>query len=185
MKINEDNYLAQLKLRNEKALVWVIEEYSGLVTAIVRKKLYALPQYQEECINDVFLGVWSNIECYDEQRNSFRNWLAGIARYKAISYLRKYMRELTNQDIDNMNIASGRDEIEKMTEDEISAETEQMLSCLELKDRKLFEKLYLEDKSFDEVSRELGIEKTVIYNRVSRGKKKIRKLFSVREGSGQ
>lgn len=185
MKINEDNYLSQMRLRNEKALVWVIDEYSGFVTAIVKKRLYALPQYQEECVNDIFLGVWSNIECYDEQRSSFRNWIAGISRYKAISYLRKYMRELKTRDINNLEIASSTDVIEKLTENEISKETEQMLSCLELKDRELFEKLYLEDKSFDEVSRELGIEKPVIYNRVSRGKKKIRKLFSAREGSRQ
>lgn len=184
MKINENNFLKQLHLRNEKALVWVIEEYSGLVTSIVRKRLYTLPQYQEECVSDVFLGVWNNIESYDETKNSFRNWIGGIARFKAISYLRKYLREEKTEPIENVTAVSGEDSLERVIADEISKETLEMLNCLKEKDRKLFEKLYLEDKSFEQVSQETGMKKEVIYNRVSRGKKKIRKLFSVGEGAG-
>ena len=185
MKINKDNYLRQLRLHDEKALVWVIEEYNGLVTAIVRKKLYALPQYHEERISDVFLGVWKNIEYYDEYKNSFQNWIAGIARFKSVDYLRKYLRELQTESIEDVTIAAPDDSYDRIMAKEVSREVEQMLSCLRPKDRELFTKLYVEDKSFEEVSAETGMTKDVIYNRVSRGKKKIRKLFPVREGSGQ
>ena len=44
MKINEENYIRELKQHNESALSYIIERYGGLVKSIVRKNLYALPQ---------------------------------------------------------------------------------------------------------------------------------------------
>ena len=49
-------------------------------------------------------------------------------------------------------------------------------------DRELFMKLYVDEMEPEEVSRQTGMKKDVIYNRVSRGKRKIRKLFSGQKG---
>ena len=54
---------------------------------------------------------------------------------------------------------------------------EGMLSCLNEKDRILFWKLYVEEEPMEEVSRETGLKKEVIYNRLSRGKRRIRKQY--------
>lgn len=43
-------------------------------------------------------------------------------------------------------------------------------------------KLYVEEMEPEEVSRQTGMKKDVIYNRVSRGRRKIRKLFSTQKG---
>ena len=68
-------------------------------------------------------------------------------------------------------------------EQEISDELELMLSCLSPEDRELFLKLYVDEQEMDEISEETGLKKAVIYNRVSRGKKKIRALFSDGKGA--
>ena len=57
-----------------------------------------------------------------------------------------------------------------------------LLSCLSPEDRELFMKLYVEEMEPEEVSRQTGMKKDVIYNRVSRGRRKIRKLFSTQKG---
>ena len=69
-----------------------------------------------------------------------------------------------------------------MIEEELSEEMEEMLSCLSPEDRELFMKLYVEEMEPEEVSRQTGMKKDVIYNRVSRGRRKIRKLFSTQKG---
>lgn len=94
MKINKDNFLAQLRKRNEKALEFVLEEYGGLLMAVIRRHLSCLPGLQEECMNDVLFKIWKHIGQFDENRSSFKNWAAGIARYQSIDYLRKYVKEL-------------------------------------------------------------------------------------------
>lgn len=46
----------------------------------------------------------------------------------------------------------------KIVDKEISREVEQMLSCLKPKDRDLFYKLYVEEKTMRQVSLETGME---------------------------
>ena len=61
---------------------------------------------------------------------------------------------------------------------EFSRETQEILACLKPRDQELFLKLYVEEKSFDEISQETGTEKSVLYNRLSRSKRKLLNLFS-------
>ncbi len=177
MRIGENNYIKQLCLRNEAALVYVIDSYGGLLKSVITKHLFAMPDRVEECLNDVLLSIWENISSFDEERNSFKNWAAAVARYQAIDYLRKYQRELQQVEIEDTLVSEEDMMFERLIDEEISEEMESMLSCLNEKDRILFWKLYVEEKPMDEVSRETGMKKEVIYNRLSRGKRRIRKRY--------
>ena len=46
----------------------------------------------EECISDVFVSVWNNIDKFKGDYNNFKNWIAGISKYKAVDYYRKERR---------------------------------------------------------------------------------------------
>ena len=61
MKVNENNYIRELRNRNEKALDYIIDNYGWIIKSIVKKHLYNLHSVQEECINDILLGIWNNI----------------------------------------------------------------------------------------------------------------------------
>lgn len=54
MKLTEENFISELKRGNEKALVYVVDQYGSLLCGIIRRKLCLLKEYQEECLNDVF-----------------------------------------------------------------------------------------------------------------------------------
>ncbi len=182
MRVGEHNFIQQLQLHNEKALLYVIDEYGSLLMSIIRKQLFGVPHRQEECFNDVLLKIWQHISDYDESKNTFKNWAAAIARYRAIDYLRQYQRELATVDIENTVIVKEDRILAKMIEKEISEEVEMMLDSLKPSDRELFMKLYVEDKSLEQVSQETGMKKEVIYNRLSRGKEKLRKQFHMERG---
>ncbi len=183
MKIGKHNFLKQLKLQNEKALVYVIDAYGGLLMSVIRKHLFGLPERQEECFDDVLLKIWQNISLFDESKNTFKNWAAAIAKYRAIDYLRQYQKEPQTVDVDDTVIAWEDRTLAGLIEQEISRETEQMLSCLKPSDRELFLKLYVQEHTIEQVSRETGMKKEVIYNRLSRGKKKIRRQYHAGKGA--
>ena len=63
----------------------------------------------------------------------------------------------------------------EMIEKEVNSEVEKMLAYLNPRDRELFYKLYVEEESMTQISHETGMKPEVIYNRLSRGRKKIRK----------
>lgn len=147
MKIGEKNYIKQLRLHNEKALAYVIDEYGGLIMSVIRKHLFYLPEKQEECFDDVLLKIWQNIESFDENKSTFRNWAAAVAKYQAIDYLRSYRKELQTVNIEDAVIVQEDHALAGMIEKEIDSEVEKMLECLKPQDRELFYKLYVEEKS--------------------------------------
>lgn len=183
MKINEENFIIQLRKRNEKALDYVIDNYGWIIKSIVKKHLYNLQSVQDECINDVLIGIWNNIDTFDENKSEFKNWIAGIAKFKSIDYKRKYLKGLEYENIDDLNISVSESTYE-ILENELSLEVEEMLNCLNEKDRDLFYKLYVEEIEVNKISEETGMKRDTIYNRVSRAKKKIRDIFKFKESRG-
>ena len=178
MEINENNFIKYLKKKNEKGLEYVINNYGWIINSTVKKHLYNLKDYQDECINDILLGIWNNIESFDESKSTFKNWVGAIARYKTIDYKRKYLKYLKEENIDELEIGSKEGVFEKITKNELDKDTNQLLNNLNDKDKKIFLKLFVEEQEVEVISKEMNLHKSNIYNRVSRGKMKLRKLFT-------
>lgn len=176
MKINEKNFIKYLMKKNEKALDYIIDTYSGLVKSIVNKQLHNMKDYHEECIQDVFLAVWYGIDKYDNEKGNFKNWISAITKYKCIMYKRKYSVLSLNQDIQDTDIKIDNIDIE-LKKQELKEEVDILLQNLRPEDRKIFIEYYIEEKTVKEIARDMNIKDDNIYNRISRGKKKLRMLF--------
>ncbi len=177
MKITEKNFIVQLRRGNEKALDYVVDTYSGLIVAVVRKQLYRLPELQQECINDVLLAIWQHIDSYDGQRSTFENWVAGICRYKAIDCRRSWLRQMQEQPLEAAEQLADSQSQADLLEQEIFEEVEAMLACLKTEDQQLFRQLFVEDIPVQQVAQNMGISRDNVYNRVSRGRKQIRQQY--------
>ncbi|MDE6625112.1 MAG: sigma-70 family RNA polymerase sigma factor [Lachnospiraceae bacterium] len=181
--ITEKNYIRQLLKGNEDALMYVVDNYGGLVKFIAHKYLYRCPEDEKECINDVFLSVWQNIAYYDETKNSFKNWVAVITKYKAINILKKQLNRIEEIAIDNIELVSEETAEREIMENIISEETEQMLSCLSEQDRGILIKCYAEDINIDEIGKLYNLKPASVYSRISRAKKKLRS--QIQKGGSQ
>ncbi|WP_026895966.1 sigma-70 family RNA polymerase sigma factor [Clostridiisalibacter paucivorans] len=181
MRITEENFIDQIKKKNERALEYVIDNYAWILKTVIKKHLFRLQDFHEECMNDCLLAIWKNIHYYNPEKSSFKNWIAGIAKYKSIDYIRKYLRHTENADIEKAIIPVEDNLLREILTNEISSETEKMLHNLSKEDRIIFKKLYIEDKDMDEISKDTGLGKSVLYNRLSRGKKKIRNMVSMKD----
>ena len=180
MKANEHNFIDLIKKRKEEGILYVIETYGGLLNAIVRKRLFTAPDRVEECMNDIFLGIWKNIDSFDESRGSFEGWAAGVARLEAIDALRKMKRELQTVSIEDMEIPQEEPSFLELTEQELSKETEEILGCLKPKDQELFRRIFINEEEPEEAGEALGISRDNVYVRIFRGKKRIRGKFGER-----
>ena len=183
MKANEDNFIELIKRRREEGILYVIDTYGGLLHAIVRKRLFMMPDRIEECMNDIFLGIWKNIDSFDESRGNFVGWAAGVARLEAIDMLRKIQRELRFQTVslEDVEIPQEDASFSELTELELSKETKEILDCLNPKDQELFKRIFLEEEEPEKAGEALGISRDNVYVRLFRGKQKIRKKFKERK----
>ena len=182
-KITDNNFVERLRAKDERALEFIIEKYGGLLYSIIRKKLSLIPDMVDECFDDVLMKAWDHADDYNEDKCDFKGWLAAIARYQAIDYLRKAKREEFSQmgeSLEDMANETGFDD-ERFTrlEESIDSEFEQLVSCLSPEDREIFRRIYQKGESIDEISKDLNIPKDQLYNHTSRGKKKIRKNYLI------
>lgn len=185
MKINEENFIEQLKYKNEAALEYVMRTYGGLVKSVVYRYLRQLTVYEEDCINEIFYAVWEHTESFIPEKGSFANWIAGVARFKALDYLRRYSRQMSEEHIEDniieissdMRAGDDREPYTGSDSEYLSEEMEKMLASLNDIDRELFKRLYIEEQQMQEVSHDMQMERPVIYNRLSRARKKLRKLY--------
>lgn len=168
--MNDELIIKYIKKRKEKGMEMLIDDYRGIITSVSRRHLGGLQSYEEECVSDVFLSIWTNIKYFDKDKNTFKNWVCAIAKYKAIDYKRKYL--LKGDVIDIIGDISYVDT--QLIELEIKEEICEMLSHLNDKDRELFVEYYLEGENLENIAEKNHTKVENLHNRLSRGRKKIR-----------
>lgn len=181
MKITEDNFIEEIKNKNEAALLYLIDNYSYVLVNIINKNLFYMEDRKEECLNDCLLAIWENIDSYDLKRAKFTSWIGAIAKYKSMDYLRKYIKDMKIRDIDDEILSVEDDSLNNILEKEFNTQIRNLLSHLSEEDKKIFIEFYFKDSSAKEVSNQLGVKESYIYNRLSRGRKKLRLILGGRE----
>lgn len=174
----EDKWIIKaIQKRNEQGLEALIHKYGGLLKSIIQKQLYALPGHQDECLNDVFLAVWNNIEQYDASRSSFKNWVAIIAKYRSINTLKKYRNELKTVGWEEVLETQHVHNDKPLSQELWDIQLEELLAPLNEKDRSLFKEIFESKDSTDVIAEKHDLTTGALYSRFSRGKSKIRRHF--------
>jgi RNA polymerase sigma factor (sigma-70 family) len=173
--ITEHNVVQHLRRKNEKAITFIIHLYGGLISSIIKRHLNYQQQDYEECLDDVLLSVWNHIECFDPSRNSFKQWIAAIAKYKAIDYRRRQMiynnkQQLVSEVNETSYSATG------YVEDATSVE--ELFEQLSAIERSIFEQYYLVGTPTGEIAEQWNTKESWVYNKLSRGRKKLRNYLS-------
>lgn len=161
-----------IKKKNEKGLELLLKNYGGLIKSIIQNHLKDMSFYNDECMDDILLSVWNNINSFDGS-GSFKSWIGVVSKFKAIDYKRKYFKLNSIEDIDSLNIADKSDFTDDIIYEEFKEEVNSLLDNLKKTDKSIFVKYYLEDKKIEEVAVEMDMDKGKIYNRLSRGRKKL------------
>jgi len=112
-------------------------------------------------------------------KSSLKNWIAVISKFTAINYRRKYLRLSLETDIADETITASHNIEEEVIKIEFNQEISSLLENLSSKNKELFIKHYLQDKSVDDISKELNLETSIIYNRLSRGRKKLKEIIKI------
>lgn len=159
-----------IKKKKEKGMELLIDNYRGIITAVVRRYLGVLTNYEEECIDDVLMSVWNNIKSFDKSKNTFKNWICAVSKYKAIDYKKKYISKMEHVDLSQEIYYIDQELLKSEMEEEIN----DLLSYLNESDRRLFKDHYLKGESLEEIAIKNNAKVSNLYNRLSRGRKRIR-----------
>lgn len=94
---SDEDLAKLLSARDPEALETLISRYSREVFYFIRLVLdgVGVAQDAEECVNDLFVAVWQEIDTFDAGRGTLRTWLTMRAKYIALDRRRQLSRRQT------------------------------------------------------------------------------------------
>jgi len=185
MRISEDNFIKELKNKNPKALEYAFDNYCDYIYKVVFS-VFGSQQYStyiDECINDTFMCLWNNIDKFYEEKGSFKYWFKAVAKYKAINYKKKIIKD-TNVDCIEDYTFESEEQVEKLiVSKENKEEVIKTIRNLNEPDREIFIRRYLVQEDIVNIANCLGMNRSAVDNRLSRGRKILKeKLAFLRKG---
>ncbi|KJU71136.1 sigma-70 family RNA polymerase sigma factor [Clostridium baratii] len=178
-EINKDNYIKALREKNIEALDFIMDTYSNLIFKVAYKVLNKR-ELSEECINDVFLKVWNNIDRFNKEDDKFKNWICTITKYTAIDMLRREKKHSNNLSIEEEPLNS-KSELEKdFQNDNDLLIIKNEINSMDKIDREIFIRRFYYGEKIRVISEKLGMTDNAINLRILRGRKRLSE--KIREG---
>jgi RNA polymerase sigma-70 factor, ECF subfamily len=139
-------------------------------------RLVGNPTVAEDLISEVFLDVWRQADRF-EGRSAVSTWLLAIARFKALSALRKKPdEELDEEAAEAIEDSSDNPEVSLEKKDK-SAALRQCLQKLSPEHREIIDLVYYHEKSVEEVAEIVGIPENTVKTRMFYARKKLAELL--------
>ena len=130
----------------------------------------------EDLISEVFLDVWRQADRF-EGRSAVSTWLLAIARFKALSALRRRPdEELDDEAAEAIEDTSDNPE-ESLAKKDKSAVIRKCLEGLSADHREIIDLVYYHEKSVEEVAEIVGIPENTVKTRMFYARKKLAELL--------
>jgi len=143
-------------------------------------RLVRNPAVAEDIISEVFLDVWRQAGSF-EGRSAVSTWLLAIARFKALSILRR-KREDELDDEGASAVEDPDDNPEAAAEKRDTSEIlRQCLTSLSREHQEIIDLVYYHEKTVEEVARIIGIPEATVKTRMFYARKR---LFGLLKAAG-
>jgi RNA polymerase sigma-70 factor (ECF subfamily) len=130
----------------------------------------------EDLISEVFLDVWRQANRF-EGRSAVSTWLLSIARFKALSSLRKRSEdELDEEHAEAIEDESDDPEVAAQKRDKANI-MRQCLTALSPEHREVIDLVYYHEKSVEEVASIIGIPEATVKTRMFYARKRLAELL--------
>ena len=130
----------------------------------------------EDLISEVFLDVWRQADRF-EGRSAVSTWLLAIARFKALSALRRKPEEGLDEDA-ALEIEDLADNPEVTLEKkDRSALIRKCLMGLSAEHREIIDLVYYHEKSVEEAAKIVGISENTVKTRMFYARKKLAEML--------
>jgi RNA polymerase sigma-70 factor (ECF subfamily) len=130
----------------------------------------------EDLISDVFLDVWRQAGRF-EKRSAVSTWLLAIARFKALSALRRKPDEALDEEAAEAIEDPSDDPEVVVAKKDRSVVIRKCLGGLSAEHREIIDLVYYHDKSVEEVAEIVGIPENTVKTRMFYARKKLAELL--------
>ena len=169
--VDESKLLMQLQKRHKNSINQAIEVYTPYLSTVLYNMVgNGLPKEDiEEIVSDVFVVLWKNAEYIDLSKGTLRSYIAATARNLALKRLNK-KKDYTNLD-----------DIEIPIEDDFTDDNKKSIWDAVMRlgepDNEIFVRFYKYDEKLKDISKATGLNISTIKTKLSRGKRKLKRIL--------
>lgn len=176
--IAEPELVARLKKKDQSALDYLYDHYSGALYGVVYRILKK-EEIAEEVLQDVFLKIWDKVESYDPAKGKLFTWMMNIARNQAIDKTRskEFSQGRKTDDIDYLVNKIDTQENGQLAVDAIGLK--EVLMKLPEDQRFIVNQLYLKGYTHSEVAEEFNIPLGTVKTRTRLALMELRTILKV------
>lgn len=171
---DEAKLLMRLKKKKRNSIEEAIEVYTPyLSTVLYNIAGNSLPKEDiEEIVSDVFVMLWKNVEYIDLSKGTIKSYIAAAARNFALKRLSK---KTDCTCLDNIEIP---DETPTSEHNLTSSAVWDAVMSLGEPDNEIFVRYYKYGEKLKDISKVTGINISTVKTKLSRGKRKLKKILS-------
>jgi len=179
-EMDEKELIERAKLKDEESFKMLIDKYKNYVFAIILSKVSDY-QEAENISQEVFIQIFLSLDSYKD--DNFKAWIGRISFNKTIDYLRKKNKEI-KEEIKSINfykleeiLPDNKDPSYRILNNEKGKILLEILEKIPRIYADTIKKHYIEDKSYEEISREENTSIKTVETRLYRGRKMIQKVW--------
>ncbi len=171
---DEVKLLMRLKDKERDSIDEAIEVYTPYLSTVLYNMVgNRLPKEDiEEIVSDVFVTLWKNAKYIDLEKGTIKSYIAAVARNFVLKRLNK---KIDHTCLDDIEIS---DEASASEENSTNSVVWDAVMSLGEPDNEIFVRYYKFDEKLKDISRATGINISTIKTKLSRGKRKLKRILS-------
>ena len=178
--MQEKEIITLLRQRDEAGLSALAMQYGALIRYVAGPILRSESD-REDCVQDVLLRIWEQIDGYDAEKGSWTAWITAIARNAAIDMTRRKGRDSAAEELPEDISTNEHNPEEQMLREERREQLAAALSALSPRDRALFYRKYYYLQSTAQIAAETGSTERAVEGRLYRIRRRLRDLIGGEE----
>ncbi|MBO0424589.1 MULTISPECIES: sigma-70 family RNA polymerase sigma factor [unclassified Enterococcus] len=173
--MQDEEIIERIKKKDYAGLEELLAVYGDSMLRTIHSVLSQPHEVSErqDVANEVFYEVWQKIAAYQPERSRLITWLLLISRSRAIDHKRKLnKRSLEEKLVDEQELAI---EDSPLTKENFLG----FIEDLEALDQRIFLLYYFYQESPETIAEQTDLNISAIYNRLSRGRKRLKERMTI------
>lgn len=171
--------IARAKKGDAEAFSALVETYETSVYRLALR-MCGNAHDAEEVTQEAFLAAWKGLPAFRGE-SKFSSWLYQLTSNAAIDFLRREKRHRGATPIEEeIDLAAPGTPQQAAEEAELREALQQALDALTPEHRQIFLLRQMQQMSYEEIGRLLGLESGTVKSRLSRAKKQLRQILTQR-----
>lgn len=178
MQKTDEQIAIEIQNGDKNAFAEIVDRYEEKIRRYTKRMIFDQSKI-DDLTQDIFIKSYININSFDTKQK-FSSWIYRIAHNESVNLIKKTsLQNLLSIDFDTiLPLLPSKENTEEKIEKEMTKNmVEKVMNSLDEKYKEPLTLFYLEEFSYEEISKIMSIPEATVGVRINRGRKKLKEIY--------